>query len=426
VAEAIRFDRARITSWERTPEGFLRVHATFGRTGLQRYRNPDGSVRVEYRPEAEVARQDSLDSYGGRPVTLEHPPHLLTPDNTREHSRGSTGTRVNYDTGFVTGTITLTDREAIEAVERRDAVEISPGYRVTYDGIPGVAPNGERFDGTQRNISVNHVAVVRKGRAGSEVCIHMDAADTEDIGMAIDAIDGDDHSPQEHQMGAQRTDGRKQAPAPADAWEEGGEGEESMEEEHEEGTHPAPKAKKRRDAGRCDSETVPMEKYLQVVDERDTAIRERNDALEQLELNEGRAAALIERLDALEAEVSERLDAQPDFDALVQARIQLLDQAEQLTNQRETYDGLSDREVRIDALEKFGVDPDRFDGRSDDYVEAAFESYLSLGDLRGNAADALGQALQVITSPRLDAAPVSIEEAQQRMIERTAAAHQQA
>ena len=61
MGQAIRYDRASIDpSWEETPEGYLRIKATFARTGLQRYRRQDGTEAVEYRPEEEVSKKDSL------------------------------------------------------------------------------------------------------------------------------------------------------------------------------------------------------------------------------------------------------------------------------------------------------------------------------------------------------------------------------
>jgi hypothetical protein len=88
-----RFDRSSITpgNWVETPEGFLRIRATFSRSGCQTYTNPDGTKRVEYRPESEVARPDSLLSMGGLPVTLEHPPQLLGETRSRFRSESPGG-----------------------------------------------------------------------------------------------------------------------------------------------------------------------------------------------------------------------------------------------------------------------------------------------------------------------------------------------
>lgn len=47
-----------------------------------------------------------------------------------------------------------------------EARELSCGYTLDLDETPGTTPGGERYDAIQRNIRYNHVAVVPKGRAG--------------------------------------------------------------------------------------------------------------------------------------------------------------------------------------------------------------------------------------------------------------------
>jgi hypothetical protein len=115
-----------------------------------------------------------LATFGGKAVTLEHPPEMLTAENTREYAVGFTGTEVVYDQGFVRVVVTLTDQEAIDAVLQGDAVEVSAGYEVDLDPTPGVAPDGQPYDAVQRNIRCNHLAVTRRGRAGPEVRLHLD------------------------------------------------------------------------------------------------------------------------------------------------------------------------------------------------------------------------------------------------------------
>ena len=65
--------------------------------------------------------------------------------------------------------MTITDKAVIDRVMRGDVREVSAGYRVSYDATPGVTDDGEHYDGIQKAISGNHVAIVRRGRAGPEV-----------------------------------------------------------------------------------------------------------------------------------------------------------------------------------------------------------------------------------------------------------------
>jgi hypothetical protein len=416
MSEALRFDRAEISpDWEETPEGYLRIKATFARTGLQRYRRQDGKEAIEYRPEEEVSRKDALLSLANLPVTLEHPPELLTPETCRQYQRGHTGSMVEYRSPFAVGFVTVTDREAIDAIKRRDAREVSVGYRVKFDATPGVTPDGQRYDGVQREISGNHVAIVRKGRAGPEVRLHMDSAyavdpipadgqpqpQTEDSMTAVAALSNATEALASALSAQVRADakGKKKAPPPM-AMEEDDEAREGSDDEEMEmcdedemdgggvanlGSY---RATKKDGGGRM----VPKAMY-------DRACAERDDAIAAHERDLGRLDALVDRLDSLETEIDSRIDAEDiDIDALVNARLELIDRATAITGERPTFDGLNDRELMIDSLEKIGVDPDRFEDRSDDYVAAMFDAYAEQGMGRSDSADPLLSAINGIPS----------------------------
>jgi len=173
---AIRLDRFTFTPRraERTPEGYLRCDASVARVGILEYPQPDGRVVREYRPPEEMSDPKALATFGGKAVTLEHPPEMLNAENTRQYAVGFTGTEVVYDQGFVRVVVTVTDREAIDAVLRGDAVEVSAGYEVDIDPTPGVTPDGQQYDAIQRNVRCNHLALTRRGRAGPEVRLHLD------------------------------------------------------------------------------------------------------------------------------------------------------------------------------------------------------------------------------------------------------------
>jgi hypothetical protein len=409
VGQAIRYDRAAIDpNWEETPEGYLRIKATFARTGLQRYRRQDGSEAVEYRPEEEVSKKDSLLSLANLPVTLEHPPELLTPETCREYQRGHTGSNVEYRTPFAYGVVTITDADAIKAIKSGDAREVSVGYRVKFDATPGVTPDGQRYDGVQREISGNHVAVVRKGRAGPEVRLHMDAA------YAIDPVDPSEVTPQptttEESMTAvaalsRATESladalsaqiRVDAEGKAMEMRKGSAEEEMEEEEMEEDWEIEDyEDEEEMDGGgvaNLGHYRVPKKDGMVSKAMYDKACAERDDAIAAHERDLGRLDALIERLDSLEADVDERLDSGYDINELVTARVELLDRATAILGERPTFDGLSDREIMFDTLVEAGVDPDRLEDKSDDYIAATFDA-LALSGSGRNDSDPLVTAL---------------------------------
>ena len=175
-----RYDFAAITGTETTEEGYLKVWAKAARTGTQAYTRADGSRVLEYRPPSEVSNPDSLNTFGMKPATWGHPPSLLNTENTKQYQIGYTGSQVRYNDGFVEVAIVLTDKDSIEKVQRGDAREVSAGYRVDFDPTPGTTPEGESYVGVQRKIRVNHIAIVPRGRAGSEVRLLMDRMDAAD------------------------------------------------------------------------------------------------------------------------------------------------------------------------------------------------------------------------------------------------------
>lgn len=185
MTTATRYDFASvpITGSEIDPEtGYLKVWCRAARTGTQRYRRADGSIAIEYRPEEEVSKPETLGSFGMKPVTWKHPPVLLDAENTKMFQVGHAGSQVRFSDGFVEVALLVTDKKAIDNIQRKDsadhAVEVSAGYRVDYDPTPGTTPSGEAYDGVQRNIRVNHIAIVPKGRAGPEVRLLLDRLDS--------------------------------------------------------------------------------------------------------------------------------------------------------------------------------------------------------------------------------------------------------
>lgn len=154
------------------------VQAQIARTGVQIYRNPDGSRRREYRPPAEVGHADSLASLKLIPFTIYHPPVMVTSENATQYSRGTTGETITFDGKWVSATIAVQSKDAVEALQSMQ--QISVGYDCDLEMTAGVTPEGEHYDCIQRNIRGNHVALVPDARAGAEAAIRMDAAIADD------------------------------------------------------------------------------------------------------------------------------------------------------------------------------------------------------------------------------------------------------
>lgn len=171
-----RFDRTAIKADDkRTPQGFLRVDARIARTGIQLYAQADGTMRREYRPPDEVFHADALASFSLLPLTLNHPPEPVTADNVDKYEVGTVGETVKQDGKFVATTVVVKKADAIKAV-LAGTQELSCGYECDLEFTPGEV-NGQKYDAIQRKVRGNHVAIVPQGRAGPEVRMKLDATD---------------------------------------------------------------------------------------------------------------------------------------------------------------------------------------------------------------------------------------------------------
>ena len=166
-----------------TGEGFLICrNVPIARTGEQEYAGNElgldtsGVVKVFRLPE-EVFDPAALASFEGKPVTNNHPPNLVTPDDVSLYEMGHAQNirrgEGEWD-GYVLADLHIHDRQLIDAIQGGKR-EISCGYECEY------ADNG---DGTytQKRIRGNHIAVVDRGRAGKKAAI-LDAKKEREVNM---------------------------------------------------------------------------------------------------------------------------------------------------------------------------------------------------------------------------------------------------
>jgi hypothetical protein len=96
----------------------------------------------------------------GIPVTREHPPAGIVTD--RREVLGFLHDPVAED-GVLKGILEIADRDLIADVKAKKFSEVSAGFFCALDRGPGEL-NGEQYDAVQRNIFLNHIAVVEHGR----------------------------------------------------------------------------------------------------------------------------------------------------------------------------------------------------------------------------------------------------------------------
>ena len=164
--------------------GFLVDTPVVARLGVQVYYTEDGSFVREFRPAEEVFKEESLASYQGKPMTLDHV--FVNSDNAKDVVVGSVTGKAEASGNAVIAPIVVYSQEAIDEARSGNAKELSVGYSAVLDNTPGwgnpvtgeyvlrsdntqdldIPADWQEFDAIQRDIKVNHLAMVFKGRAG--------------------------------------------------------------------------------------------------------------------------------------------------------------------------------------------------------------------------------------------------------------------
>lgn len=305
---------------------------------------PDGSVQREYRPPTEVFAADSLASLRDAPVTDLHPTEMVGPSTFATVAQGNVSGIPTQDGDLVAGEVVIQGAGLIAKIDRGEAKEISPGYVCELDMTPGTTPEGEPYDAVQRGITYNHVAIGPDGwgRSGARVSLRTDSTS----------------SPAGE---AWRLDAQGHALPP------GNEDQTTMNvKKKDEGEMPAPAAATS-EAPQCPTCGAPVDadgKYI-------TPAAPVEDACAP----DAKMDSLKARIDALESELRRERAAKADaanrqkFDSAVSARVELIRLAEKAGVDK--FDG-TDREIRSAVVAK-ALPELRLDGKSDAYVDAAFD-----------------------------------------------------
>lgn len=175
-------DKATFKTTARTYDdaGFLHVPGRVSKTGTQEYRRRElgldgdpNAVVVVYRPPDEVFAADSLASFNGADITVHHPNELVNARNYRKTSVGMIRGAGRPDGSFVVADLVVKDAGAIQMIEAQGYVELSAGYTAEYVHEPGTTDDGTEYEYVQRDIRINHAALLPAGaaRAGRQARI---------------------------------------------------------------------------------------------------------------------------------------------------------------------------------------------------------------------------------------------------------------
>lgn len=175
LKNVIRLDSLPLDQTFFTPEGYLIDRPIVTRTGIFEYQNPDGSIRRELRLPEDVFAPESLKSYRGKPVILTHDAGTVDSSNVQANHIGTILTDGYRSGENVRAEIIIHDSDTML---RSGLRELSLGYSLELEETPGEW-NGERYDAIQRNIRINHLALVHEARAGEQARLNIDGRDSD-------------------------------------------------------------------------------------------------------------------------------------------------------------------------------------------------------------------------------------------------------
>ena len=149
----------------------------------------DGALISVYRPKE--ALKSCYKQFANLPLTLRHPESQeVSPKNAKDVVVGALGSNPRYEErdgeGYIICDIIVYDDATIAAIEDGDYEELSAGYETAFRQARGVSPKGSAYEAEQFYLSPNHVALVEKGRCGSEcrICDHAENQNSGEVKMA--------------------------------------------------------------------------------------------------------------------------------------------------------------------------------------------------------------------------------------------------
>ena len=448
LKRVLRLDSIPLDETYWTKEGYLIDHPVVTSTGIFEYQNPDGTTRRELRLPEEVFDPASLASYKGKPVILTHEAGVVDKRNVDQEHIGTILSEGYQDGENVRAEIIIHDTDIMKKSGLR---ELSLGYALDLDRTPGVW-KGQPYDAIQRNIRINHLALVEKARAGEKARLNIDGfvrklkggkknmANTnrndgtpmtpEDLAATIKAYkdrqaartpgaDGDDPVPATGTAPAADAGSAVSPAAPAAV---GG--------EKNDGDDPVQMVKDRRDRRDSDGDPDDMDKAMGVIAQQDEDICTLLDVIEGMKAKQDFDSAAGEGTPKADGEDTTAKDGDDNCtdgddkgsainadaaDAIFRTRIELVRLGDKLH-----LDGIETMSV-LDAQKAIikAVNPTmRLDGKSPAYIKAAFD--LAKDTMNARKDTNYQRAQMMNGTRRADGAgskPAGAKAARQRMID---------
>jgi 8-oxo-dGTP pyrophosphatase MutT (NUDIX family) len=179
IYETLAFDRASVRTYDR--DGRLHVKfSNISKANVCGYLGSEipgwAALGLDPKREYQMLRdpeelEKAASSFNNIDILSKHPDGPVTTKNPmKELVIGSTGTDAGFDLPYLKNSLVFRDGKAIEDIEAERMKELSAGYYYEPDMTPGTY-EGTHYDGVMRSIVANHVALVKEGRAGTDVVV---------------------------------------------------------------------------------------------------------------------------------------------------------------------------------------------------------------------------------------------------------------
>lgn len=331
-----RFDKMMISdsSLSRTKEGYLTVKAPVTLPGVFPYKRNDGGLSFEAKLPEELFSDETIQSVNNKPVTNDHPNEQVTINNYNTYAKGMTANDAAVEDDKLTVSFTVTDADTIRAIEQGKR-ELSLGFEADVEKTAGEF-EGKRYDSVQRNIRVNHLAIVQRGRVGPSASIRGDS-----LAFMIDEYDI-------------------------------------------EGGNTMVKVK-------IDSEEFTVDSAVKShIDALEAKLEKEEEKAKDAEKTKGERDSLKSQLEEKEKELKEAKDSALTADKLdeaVEGRMQLIATTADFLGDSYEYTGKSDRDIKVDTIQT--IKPDfKADEASEEYINGFYESLVNVSDSAMYTADA--------------------------------------
>ena len=429
-----RLDSIQLDKTYFTEEGYLIDHPIVTSVGIFEYTNPDGSIRRELRLPEDVFAPESLASYKGKPIIITHDAGYVSKDNVEDETIGTILSAGYQDGDNVRAEIIIHNTDAMKQSGLR---ELSLGYNLRLEETPGVW-EGQPYDAIQRDIVINHLALVGQARAGEQARLNIDARESTNTlkgGKAMsDKKDRKDGMMNPDEMNAaveafkqRRAErmkaGDEGAPADTTVAQEGDEGFAEVQAPAEEKQDGLQMVKDRRDRRDAEGDPEDMDKAMGVIAQQDEDIDTLLgiiDCLKAANMDSEESETPAENEDSEETDEkncdadtkndSGRADSATDFRELLRV-VRIGD--------RLNMDGLETMTVKNakKAVLKKLKPSLRLDGKSAAYVNAAFD--MAVSDMKARK-DTNYQRQQMMNKDSKPASRAvgSAADARQKMIDR--------